>query len=174
MFGELAPGAPGHAGSDPGWAPGAAGSINRVQVDYAFVAESADVQSGLFYVVRGGTDIWNTPPDANFPVPIGPMSFVVRLVGDPSEIGRQHAVEFTVVDADGRSIGVGGTGSIELAPHAIDRTRSGAALLHFRLGFTITAPGAYFFELHSQGTRLCQVPFWVLRSNFGTEAPPQG
>lgn len=145
-----------------------------MQVEYAFVAESADVQSGLFYVIRGGTDIWSAPPGAEFPVPIGPMSFVVRLVGDPSEIGGQHAVEFTVVDADGRSTGVGGTGTIALSPHAVDRTRSGAALLHFRLGFSISAPGAYFFELHSEGTRLCQVPFWVLRPNLGPEAPPQG
>jgi hypothetical protein len=89
------------------------------------------------------------------------MSFVVRLVGDPLEVGTEQPVEFTVVDADGRPTGVAGTGTIAVAPHAIDRTRSGAALLHFRLAFSIPAPGAYFFELFSQGQRLCQVPFWV-------------
>ena len=138
-----------------------------MRVEYAFISESADVQSGLFYVVRGGTDIWYAPVGAEFPVPIGPMSFVVRLVGDPQEVGTEQPVEFTVVDADGRPTGVAGTGTIAVAPHAIDRTRSGAALLHFRLGFSIPAPGAYFFELHSQGVRLCQVPFWVQV----TEAP---
>jgi hypothetical protein len=132
-----------------------------VQVEYAFISESADVQSGLFYVVRGGTDIWYVPPGADFPVPIGPMSFVVRLVGHPSEVGTEQPVEFTVVDADGRPTGVAGTGTIAVSPHAIDRTRSGAALLHFRLAFSIPAPGAYFFELYSQGQRLCQVPFWI-------------
>jgi hypothetical protein len=132
-----------------------------VQVEYAFISESADVQSGLFYVVRGGTDIWYAPAGADFPVPIGPMSFVVRLVGDPLEVGTEQPVEFTVVDADGRPTGVAGTGTIAVAPHAIDRTRSGAALLHFRLAFSIRAPGAYFFELFSQGQRLCQVPFWI-------------
>jgi hypothetical protein len=132
-----------------------------VQVEYAFISESADVQSGLFYVVRGGTDIWYAPAGAEFPVPIGPMSFVVRLVGEPQEVGTEQPVEFTVVDADGRPTGVGGTGTIAVAAHAIDRTRSGAALLHFRLAFSIPAPGAYFFELHSGDERLCQVPFWV-------------
>lgn len=139
-----------------------------MRVEYAFIAESADVQAGLFYVVRGGTDIWYTPPGVAFPVAIGPMSFVVRLVGDPDEVGSEVPVEFVVVDADGKSIGVGGTGSIAVAPHAIDRTRSGAALLHFRLSLAIPAIGAYFFELHSAGERLCQVPFWV------QETPPQG
>jgi hypothetical protein len=132
-----------------------------MRVEYAFIAESADVQSGLFYVLRGGTDIWYAPEGAEFPVPIGPMSFVVRLVGDPLEVGTDQPVEFTVVDADARPTGVGGTGTIAVAAHAIDRTRSGAALLHFRLAFAIPAPGAYFFELFSQGERLCQVPFWV-------------
>jgi hypothetical protein len=141
-----------------------------VRVEYAFISESADVQSGLFYVVRGGTDIWYAPAGADFPVPIGPMSFVVRLVGDPQEVGTDQPVEFTVVDADGRPTGVGGTGTIAVAAHAIDRTRSGAALLHFRLAFAIPAPGAYFFELFSHGERLCQVPFWVQVSEEA-EAP---
>lgn len=140
-----------------------------MRVEYAFVAESADVQSGLFYVVRGGTDIWSPPAGSSFPVPIGPMSFVVRLVGDPVEVGSEIPVSFTVVDADGRSTGVDGTGTIRVAAHAVDRTRSGAALLHFRLGFSIPAPGAYFFELHSADERLCQVPFWVLP---GPPPPP--
>src|SRR5258708_5348982 len=125
------------------------------------MSESADVQSGLFYVVRGGTDIWWAPAGATFPVPIGPMSFVVRLVGEPQEVGTEQPVEFTVVDADGRPIGVAGPGPIAVPPPPIDRTRSGAPLLHFRLGFAIPARGAYFFELHSEGERLCQVPFWV-------------
>jgi hypothetical protein len=139
-----------------------------MRVEYAFIAESADVQSGLFYVVRGGTDIWSAPAGAEFPVPIGPMSFVVRLIGDPNEVGTEIPVQFTVVDADGRPIGVDGNGRIAVAPQAVDRTRSGAALLHFRLGFAIPAPGAYFFELHSAGQRLCQVPFWVLTAAEAT------
>jgi len=133
-----------------------------MRVEYAFIAEGADVQAGLFYVVRGGTDIWYTPASSEFPVPIGPMSFVVRLVGDPEEVGTDQPVEFVVVDADARPTGVQGTGTIAVAPHVVDRTRSGAALLHFRLAFQIPAAGAYFFELHSNGERLCQVPFWVV------------
>src|SRR2546423_7089033 len=136
-----------------------------MRVEDAFLAGSADVQPGIFDVSRGGADIWCAPEGAGFPVPIGPMSFVVRLVGDPQDVGTDQPVEFTVVDADGRPTGVGGTGTIAVAAHAIDRTRSRAALLHFRLAFAIPAPGAYFFELFSRGERPCQVPFWVQLNN---------
>lgn len=137
-----------------------------MRVEYAFIAEAADVQAGLFYVTRGGTDIWHIPAEAPFPVGLGPMSFVVRAVGGIEEIGQEIPVQFTLVDADSRSIGVSGNGSISFNSHPIDRTRTGGALLHFRLGFAVPAPGAYFFQLESEGERLCQIPFWVV------EVPP--
>lgn len=134
-----------------------------MRAEYGFIAEAADAQAGLFYVLRGGTDIWYSPPDATFPLPIGPMSFIVRVVGEPGEVGRDLSVSFTIVDADGRPCGVHGSGSISFSNHPVDRTRSGGALLHFRIGFEVPAPGAYLFELHSGGARLCQIPFWVVR-----------
>ncbi|MBW3589047.1 MAG: hypothetical protein KY429_06485 [Actinobacteria bacterium] len=136
-----------------------------MQAEFAFIAEAADAQNGLFYVVRGGTDIWNTPAEAKFPFSIGPMSFIVRLTGDPSEVGNKVVLRSTVVDADGRSLGVEGEGEIELSAHPLDRTRAGSALIHFRLGFQVPSPGAYFFEVHGTAGRLCQVPFWVLQGS---------
>lgn len=133
-----------------------------MQVEFAFIAEAADVANGLFYVVRGGTDIWHVPSQAEFPLTVGPMSFVVRLMAEPSETEMTFPVRFTVVDPDGRSIGVDGDGEIAFSTHPIDRTRSSGALLHFKLTLPVPSPGAYFFELHGQGNRLCQVPFWVL------------
>lgn len=138
-----------------------------MEVEYGFIAEAADAQSGLFYVVRGGTDIWHVPPDAPFPLGIGPMSFVVRLAGDPSEVGREIKLRYVLVDEDGRSIGVEGEGPVSLPPHPVDRTRTGSALVHFRLAFQVPRSGPYFFELHSDAERLCQIPLWVVQT-----APP--
>lgn len=136
-----------------------------MKVDFGFIAEAADAQSGLFYVVRGGTDIWHVPPGAQYPVGIGPMSFVVRISGDPQDVGREHKLRSTIVDADGHPIGMDNEGVIQVPPHPVDRTRTGFALVHFRLAFQIPGPGAYFFELHAD-ERLCQIPFWVV------EGPP--
>lgn len=135
-----------------------------MQVDYAFIAEAADAHDGLFHVVRGGTDIWHIPPEANFPVGIGPLSFVIRLVGEPTEVGSDHKVMAKVVDADGREVAsIDPEGAIRLPPHPIDRTRSGAALVHFRMQLQVPHPGTYLFELHHEQGRLCQVPFWVVQ-----------
>jgi hypothetical protein len=134
-----------------------------MHVEYGFVAEAADAQAGLFYVVRGGSDIWSvTTENPRFPLAIGPVSFLLRLVGDPPEVGKELPLDFMIVDADGRSLGVQGSAEISFSEHPIDRTRTSGALLHFRLGFEVPAAGAYFFELHHQGTRLTQIPFWVV------------
>jgi hypothetical protein len=90
------------------------------------------------------------------------MSFVVRLLAEPEQVGLSFPVEFSVVDADAQPIGVSGSGEVEFPPHPVDRTRAGGALIHFRLPVQVPRPGAYFFELHAFGERLCQVPFWIL------------
>ncbi len=133
-----------------------------MRVEYAFIAEAADAVGGFFYVLKGGSDLWKAPPGTTFPLNVGPMSFVVRVIGEPDQVGLTYPVDFTVVDADGRSIGVSGTGEIEFPPHPVDRTRAGGALIHFRLPVQVPSPGAYFFELHAFDKRLCQVPFWIL------------
>jgi hypothetical protein len=138
-----------------------------MQVEYGFVAEAADAQAGLFYVVRGGSDIWSVTPGARFPLAIGPVSFLLRLVGEPPEIGRDLPVDFAIVDADGRSLGIEGSAQISFSAHPVDRTRTSGALLHFRLGFEVPGPGAYFFELHHRSQRLVQVPFWIVAESAG-------
>jgi hypothetical protein len=144
--------------------PAAAAGRGRsgMQVEYGFVAEAADAQAGLFYVVRGGSDIWSVAHEVTFPLAIGPVSFLLRLVGDPPEVGRDLPLDFTIVDADGQPLGVQGSAFISFSPHPLDRTRTSGALLHFRLGFEVPAPGAYFFELHHKDERLTQIPFWVV------------
>lgn len=136
-----------------------------MRVEFAFIAEAADAVGGLFYVTRGGTDIFHIPPGTVYPVGVGPMSFVVRLSGDPLEIGVEHPVDFSIVDADGRPTGVQGEGLIHFSEHPFDRTRTGGALLHYRImSIAIPASGAYVFQLHSNERRLCEIPFWVVET----------
>lgn len=137
--------------------------MTGMQVEYGFIAEAADAVEGLFYVVRGGTDIWHTPPEAEYPLVIGPMSFVIRLSGEPHELGESKPLAFKVVDADGRSTGAEGQGEIAFGPHPVDRTRTTGALIHFKMGVPVPGPGAYFFELFSGQERLIQIPFWILK-----------
>jgi hypothetical protein len=136
-----------------------------MRVDYAFVAEAADSQGGLFYVTRGGADIHFLP--SNFPKPLrlGAISFVVRVVGDPHEIGHQFPLTYAIVDADGRPVNFEQTVQARFEKHPIDDTRATANVVTFRFyGFPVPDFGTYLFEVRHQTERLAQVPFWVVAS----------
>jgi len=143
-----------------------------VKVDYAFVAEAADSQGGLFYVVRGGADIHFLPRDFRRPLRLGAISFVVRVLGEPHEVGETFPLVCSVVDADGRSVSFHQELAARFEPHPIDPTRTTASVLTFRFyGFPIPDFGTYLFEVHLGDERLAQVPFWVVPVD--TQPPPE-
>ena len=134
-----------------------------MRVDYAFVAEAADSQGGLFYVTRGGADIHFLPREFPKPLRLGAISFVVRVVGEAHEVGESFPIEYRIVDADGRVIGFTQKMEARFEPHPIDETRATANVVAFRFyGFPVPDFGTYVFEVHSGDERLAQVPFWVV------------
>ncbi|HEY1329928.1 MAG TPA: hypothetical protein VGH10_00465 [Actinomycetota bacterium] len=134
-----------------------------MRADYAFVAEAADSQAGMFYVTRGGADIYFFPRDFPRPLRLGGVSFVVRVVGEPEEIGEPFTLVCTVVDADGRPLEFRQEVEGRFERHPIDPTRTTANVLAFRLyGFPVPDFGTYLFEVHHADVRLAQVPFWVV------------
>jgi len=143
-----------------------------VKVDYAFIAEAADSQGGLFYVTRGGADIYYMPREFPRPLRLGGVSFVVRVVGEAHEIGQIFPVTYKIVDADGRAIGFSQEMPARFEPHPLDPTRATANVVAFRLyGFPVPEFGTYLFEVHHGDERLAQVPFWVVPAD---EAPQGG
>jgi len=142
-----------------------------VRVDYAFVAEAADSQAGLFYVTRGGADIHFLPRDFPKPLRLGAISFVVRIVGESHEIGLPFPIVYQIVDADGQQIGFRQEMEARFEPHPIDETRATANVVAFRFyGFPVPDFGTYLFEVHHGEERLAQVPFWVVP----IESPAEG
>jgi hypothetical protein len=134
-----------------------------VRVDYAFVAEAADSQAGLFYVTRGGADIHFLPRDFPKPLRLGAVSFVVRIIGEPHDIGKDFAVEYAIVDADGHTVNFQQEVNTRFEHHPIDSTRATAAVVTFRFyGFPVPDFGTYVFEVRQGGERLAEVPFWVV------------
>src|SRR6266545_371835 len=130
-----------------------------MRVDYAFIAEAADSQGGLFYVTRGGAAI----------------SFVVRVVGEAHEIGQTVQLVYKIVDADGRTVGLSQEVPTRFEPHPIDSTRASASVVAFRLyGFPIPDFGTYLFEVHHGDERLAQVPFWVMPADIAPGGMPPG
>ncbi len=134
-----------------------------MRVDYAFIAEAADSQGGLFYVTRGGADLHFLPREFPKPLRVGAVSFVVRIVGEAEEVGRDFPLVYTIVDADGRTVNFRQEVVARFEPHPIDPTRATANVATFRFyGFPVPDFGTYLFEVHHGDERLAQVPFWVV------------
>jgi hypothetical protein len=134
-----------------------------VRVDYAFVAEAADSQSGLFYVTRGGADMHFLPRELPKPLHLPAISFVVRVVGEAHEVGQSFTLVYSIVDADGHPVNFRQAMEARFEPHPIDPTRATATVAAFRFyGFPVPDFGTYVFEVHHGPERLAQVPFWVV------------
>jgi hypothetical protein len=143
-----------------------------VRVDYAFIAEAADSQAGLFYVTRGGADLHFLPREFPRPLRLGAISFVIRIVGEPEDVGREFPILYTIVDADGRTVNFRQETMARFEAHPIDATRATANVVAFRFyGFPVPDFGTYVFEVHSGEERMAQVPFWVVPVD--TPVPPQ-
>jgi hypothetical protein len=141
-----------------------------VRVDYAFVAEAADSQGGLFYVTRGGADIHFLPPEFPKPLRLGAISFVVRILGEPHEVGEAFPLVYTIVDADGQELSFRQELEARFEPHPIDPTRTTASVVAFRFyGFPVPDFGTYLFEVRLGEDRLAQVPFWVVAADMGSD-----
>lgn len=146
-----------------------------MRVDYAFVAEAADSQGGLFYVTRGGADLHVLPREFPRPIRLGAISFVVRILGEPEEIGRDWPIVYTIVDADGHMVNFRQEVAARFEAHPIDQTRATANVVTFRFyGFPVPDFGTYLFEVYQADRRLAQVPFWVVPSDSGPGPPRQG
>jgi len=66
-----------------------------VRVDYAFIAEAADSQGGVFYVTRGGADIHFLPPELPRPLRLGALSFETGFEAHPIDPTRTTATVVT-------------------------------------------------------------------------------
>jgi hypothetical protein len=143
-----------------------------VRVDYAFVAEAADSQGGLFYVTRGGADLHFLPREFPKPLRLGAISFVVRVLGETHEIGQSYPITYAIVDADGRNVGFRQQVEARFEPHPIDGTRATASVVAFRFyGFPVPDFGTYLFEVLHEEDRLAQVPFWVVPVDASQQGP---
>src|SRR5207249_6678841 len=94
--------------------------VGAVRVDYAFIAEAADSQGGLFYVTRGGADIHFLSRDFPRPLRLGALSFVVRVLGEPHEVGQTFPFMCSIVDADGQVVNFQQQVEARFDPHPID------------------------------------------------------
>jgi hypothetical protein len=130
-----------------------------LEVDFAFLADAAEVTQGKLYVMGGAFDtIWTS----NVPVSHLRLSFVMRLLFMPAEVGRRHRVEINLMDEDGKGIAkVGGELEIGQNPNLCKGWRQGflTALNFPNLKFEKF--GDYSFEIVVNNTSLKSTPLRI-------------
>lgn len=84
----------------------------NMEVDFAFLADSADAVNGKLYLVGGAIDtIWSNQVPVIYPR----LSFAMRILFAPSELGRKHKLEVSIINEDGVRIAAVG-GDLDLGP----------------------------------------------------------
>ena len=71
-----------------------------MKLDWAMLANFAEVREGLVFVVGGGIDTVNT---AQLPAPLN-ATILVRLLLHRTEANKQHSLELEITDEDGNSV----------------------------------------------------------------------
>ena len=70
-------------------------------VDFAFLADGAEVANGKIYILGGGIDTFWTDKE---PFIYPKVAFAMRLIFDVAEIGRTHNLEIQILGEDGANI----------------------------------------------------------------------
>jgi hypothetical protein len=92
-----------------------------MELDYALLADSAQVSEGKTYILGGGVSILHR---TQFPAPLG-ITLVLQLTYERTEIEQPHELRVVVMDADGNPVLPGQCSG--MTPEVTRLTEEGAA-----------------------------------------------
>ncbi len=72
-----------------------------MELDFAFLADAADVSMGKLFVLGGAFDTIHVP---SFPASHPVLAVVLRLLLSPNELDRKHDLQILLLDADAHHI----------------------------------------------------------------------
>lgn len=131
-----------------------------MEVDFAFLADSAEAVEGKLYVMGGAFDtIWAKTLPTIHPR----LSFVMRLVFSPAETGRVHQMEVSIMDGDGKRLQTVG-GPLELKdrnPHLPAGVRPSLLTVLNFVNLKFEKFGSYSFEIVFNNTSGKSVPLRI-------------
>jgi Family of unknown function (DUF6941) len=134
-----------------------------VELDYALLADSAQVADGKTYILGGGVSILHRP---EFPAPLS-VTLVLQLTYERTETETQHELRVVVMDADGNPILPELRASMGLGPPTEDLPRGVPLVAPIALGFpplpVLQRPGSYQVQILVDNRHLKTLPFAVVR-----------
>lgn len=133
-----------------------------MELDFAFLADAADVSMGKLSVLGGAFDTINV---AGFPATHPMLAVVVRLLLSPNDLDRQHQLQIMLLNADGKHIA---SANGELMVPKSPGTPAGwrqAVLLPLRFyNVPFAQEGHYSIEILYDGKLAKAIPLRVLQT----------
>lgn len=134
-----------------------------MELDFAFLADAADVASGKLFVLGGAFDTINV---AQLPATHPALAVALRLLLGPLDLDRKHDLEVLLLDADARHI-ASAKGELQVAKAAGSPAGWKQAVLlplrFFHVPFQHA--GHYSIEILVNGTMLKAIPLRVVHSS---------
>lgn len=134
-----------------------------MELDFAFLAEAAEVGNGKLHVVGGAFDtVWTR----NVPLRYPKISFIMRLLLSASELDRKHKVEIKIMHEDGKVIppSIGGELEIRKNPNLPKGWKQGFLSVMNFVDLTFPTFGDFSFELLVNNTTVKSIPLRIAQT----------
>lgn len=132
-----------------------------MDLDFALLADAADVAMGKLYVMGGAFDTIHVP---QFPAQHPVLAVVMRLLLGPLDLDRQHQLEILLLDADARHIASAqGQLTVPKAPGAPAGWKQAVILPLRFFNVPFKEQGHYSIEILVDGAVTKVIPLRVMR-----------
>jgi hypothetical protein len=142
-----------------------------MELDYALLADSAQVANGKTFILGGGVSIITT---SQLPTPLN-VVLVMQLTYEKPEVESKHALRVLVIDADGNPVVPEIQGEFQLGQPDPSVPRNVPLVAPILIGFppipALQREGAYDVQILVDGRHLKTLPFAVLRQAPGEAHP---
>ncbi len=131
-----------------------------MELDFAFLADAADVSMGKLFVLGGAFDTIHVP---GFPATHPVLAVVIRLLLSPNDLDRKHKLEVLLLDADAHHIAsANGDLMVPKAPESPAGWKQAVILPLRFLNVPFSQEGHYSIEIVADGKMLKAIPLRVI------------
>jgi hypothetical protein len=131
-----------------------------MELDFAFLADAADVSMGKLFVLGGAFDTIHV---TSFPASHPTLAVVMRLLLSPIDLDRKHKLEVLLLDADAHHIAsASGELMVAKAPESPAGWKQAIILPLRFLNVPFGHDGHYSIEILADGNMLKAIPLRVI------------
>ena len=132
-----------------------------MELDFAFLADAADVSMGKLFVLGGAFDTIHVP---GFPATHPVLAVVVRLLLSPIDLDRKHTLQVLLLNADGKHLAsANGELTVPKAPGSPPGWKQTVILPLRFLNVPFQSEGHYSIEILANDHMLKSIPLRVVQ-----------